>query len=701
MNGWDVICAFPGGGIGDDGLCGLFFQEYLEAGPEQPTTPLQFTASYGGSDWIFDGMLGPMLLTFDPATLQPQLQVVVASASLVSIDTSNSTILSLVSAAEGQNVALISGPVTLGPQLDNNNIALSLDCANCQIASPSIPATTSLAVDFIGVLTAYLSATPLSYVVGNLTANSLPQLQPTAFEIGMQASGDGDSAAVLALVTTTGSPGTPPPLDQFPIQAGASATLVISNAVATSGLVSMLNSGFGNGATFTASESIVIEASGGTLDIGPVIVPEPNGETNYVWSVDAAGHTDAIPIPLDGMIFIIQPSELSGNLSTGATFSQSWMYDQGVVQLSSKLSAHVQVSAYLSTTGSDNIINFNSVSANGYLGVTYGEGPLQVVLEQNPVAADISTAIATGFTTAFTNALTPGFDLDSLANFLMPESPEVALVNATFYAGPSYDLVCSSSAILTGTNGIVPIQATVLPGATQTFTLPGAGTVTWSLAAGAIGTIDEGTGVYSAPSDQGGMDVVLGNFGLDRFINRALAIVPSPTNAALLITPTQADVCLGASLTFSVTDGAGNAVQATVSGRPGTVTPGSASGTWVFAAPASVPPGINEVQIQADFDGQSAQLIVSLMSVDTVKMTMSPSAILPGETLELTATSSNSTETDFGWILSGPGTLDVGEDSTTATYTAPSEGTSDAITITAWYADGSYAGLGIANVSLG
>ncbi len=211
---------------------------------------------------------------------------------------------------------------------------------------------------------------------------------------------------------------------------------------------------------------------------------------------------------------------------------------------------------------------------------------------------------------------------------------------------------------------ISPSTATMSPGATMTFSATGgAGSCAFSVFSGA-GTIDAGTGEYTAPTSPGSA-VVRVTDGAGATADASLTI----SAATLLIIPSRATVPTGADLTFSAEGGTGTYAFSVVSGG-GAIDPG----TGAYTAPAVA--GAATVRL-TDSAGATADAALTIQAGGTALAIVPSTATVPaGSSLAFSASGGSSPYVYSR--VSGGGTVNA----TTGEYSAPLSAGSAVVRVT-------------------
>lgn len=203
---------------------GLLLQQHLNAGSGSPVPPLQFATSLDyGSFQVAEVVLAPPEMSFAPGNGNQQ----------VSFSTSvQSAMLMTVDVGINSAVWLPTDGATLLRTVDLQILAGTDDSLG-EVAAvvPSTQSTASFPTLAQALLDGVMRAS-MSYRLGTILAtNSGPGLEPTSFTFALQSSPDGSSSALLLLITTSGEPGSPAPLDEYPLEKGTTAILILSEEI--------------------------------------------------------------------------------------------------------------------------------------------------------------------------------------------------------------------------------------------------------------------------------------------------------------------------------------------------------------------------------------------------------------------------------------------------------------------------------------
>ena len=727
--GWDAICALDSGA-----LTQLLFQNYLAGGPLARSQALQIVVAVdegAGTYALVDLMLGPPDLSF-PASAglqQAYLSRFVLGGWYVLFDAQSLTILT----ATPQQEATLSGTLNLnqvtGSQGPVGQLVVDLGSGAWTPALLGLdPGSETSAAIGLAIATFYQEQST-SYPLGTVaTGSGVPAgLQPQAFDFVTAQQGDATGpSCVQLLIRTTGSGGPVQPLASYPIPAGSTAALILSNEILFgSALPAALNAGvFGQtiGATATGqqgSDGEETQVAGGSVDIG--ILGTPGSNTIYYTSQALQGGSVIPPagapvgLPLAGT-FTLGSNAIA--FAWAADWSQTWAYADNTMSSAAGLQSlwyttDVDMSVSMSWTGtptvvagSTNLITFTASSAPAP--TVSGSGSRWDKIWDSAFISQFEQNSAQPLQAAFGTFPFPNLSTFSLDNLLFPSQPGFAL--QFDQVSLPFDLVITGQLPPALTVTASPLY--LPPGQTYQLsaTYNGASaSVTWETQAGSLGTVDA-TGLYTAPASVTGtsVDVVVATLDGDSFISGGVLIfvaaVASPT--ALEVSPPAVTLTQGQYLVLTVTESGGALVDGpppSIPGGLGTIAPTAfqPAGTWTYTAPAAVATAATvSLTFASDADpSETGTAVITLAVSATVTVNASSSSVTSGEQVQLQA--SSETLEYFEWLLTPPGCGTLAGEGASATYTAPGTVTSTTpVTIVAYAITGTTAGIGTTEITL-
>ena len=719
-NGWDAICALELSAVNF-----LLLQQYISNNaPGSPGTPLQFATqqpAFTGM-WLASVVISPPELSFaaDAGQQAASLSVTVQSASLVSLFSQTSG-LAIWPPLDGVPVqctvqlqAVDGGIDTLGQVVATFNGS----------QAPPMGATPMAAI------VSGIQSQPMTYTLGTiLDANSGPGLQPTSFEFGIQNSSDGARSALMLMITTSGQPGTAPPLPQYPLPAGSTAGLIIgANAMFSSVLPGAIEPGFFNIADlppsvpiqFNAQQNVASQWSivaTGVANFGKLL----SVDTSFGPSMFTADPSEPafpancqVPLADSGASFIVVVAgDGTLHINWNASWSQGWyctfplssgFYSPDNTMLFTY--ANVLTPSMDPVTG---IVAFagqgTSTFGFGSEGVPPPPGSL-LPLFQPPVQLYQLTETGPN-EQLFNPSFFPGVSIASvntfaLQNLLFPEQNVLSLTSFTFPG----DLVLSGN--LKAMVTVSPAAAIVAAGAHQQFTASESD-VLWECHTG--GHIEAGSGLYTAPISFGvtHIDTISARDRQNRTTSVPVTVLPSVQTSAITVSPASALLAGTHTLDITITDASGALVEATCTLGIGDV--GNLSrvslGVWNYQPLQSATTATVSATSAADPTQIGTTAITVVATTDTITLTWGDGtlgwqvkALSPGQTIEISAVA-QSGYTNFSWaIFPGPGDggslVPSATDPTRATFTAPASIVIGVVnSVCAYYADKSVPALGV------
>lgn len=720
--GWDAVCA-----INVANMNQLFLRWYLTNGPTNPDEPVQLIFQAGTSWYLLDAMLGPPEISFKAGggIQEGQVSMIVVSGTLLAFDPAHSVIQNALILQP--DVASVSGTVDLsktGGVATLGEVVLDLGSGAYTPAISGVEATSLQATALGSALKEFFASHGIRFRLGGVTTAEVPVcLQPRFFEFVVQPnpeqSGDG---CVLLLIQTSGSRGVVGQLASYPIPAGSTAALMVSNRVLFNELFPAQLTNTNTGVTFSGSASngayrTVVTA--GSVDLGvlsydsaPGRPYSSNGKFEHFWST---GHETAeVVIFFEGLTLSANGGKLAA--SYGKSWTQGWAYIN-----QSGLGPSFPGDSYetASTTLSYNATAPVTVKEPSTCVVTFpwsGPPTCKSDLNKNLLGGFGQVDPGDLIVQNVVGQLTPVFSAMTVADV-----DTFALQNLLFYPNQSLTLPDGS---LTGdlllVGSVVPMllispaSVALAPGSLPqhfTATLNGRtpSNLVWEISP-KVGTIDSTSGVYTPPAavPRPKAVIVTATDGDDSGSALVLLYHPQPS-AGLVVGPPTLTLTAGQTFDLTVTDSSGATPSVTWTIDPPSPDGGTMSdvfGTWQYTAPSNVTT-MTPVTLKATSTSNAEEYgTATLTLVPTAAVTVSPasSTISPGHTVELTA-EAPAVVPELAWLVhpSGTGTIQAGGPGMRAVYTAPTTLTqARTVQIVAYGVGGSAsaAGIGIASVTI-
>jgi hypothetical protein len=716
-NGWNAVCALDMSAVN-----GLLLQQHLNAGSGSPVPPLQFATSVQSGLCLAEVVLAPpeMSFTSDNGNQQATFSMTVQSAMLMAADCSQAVWL-----PTDDTPLLRTVDLQIVTGTDN-----SLGEVAAIVPGTQAPADWQTFAQAVvdGVMTA-----AMSYRLGTILAtNSGLGLEPASFTFALQSSADGSSSALLLLITTSGEPGSPAPLDDYPLAAGTTAALILSEEILFSEILpAALSSTFNAApsppilpATFegqqTADGGWQIVATAGIANLGSVVSASNIGGGLGVVTVDENGQLDrtSCQVPLTGnsSLFIAAGDGTALQIAWKCLWTQLWANlpptSPSVVTSVPMVLSYACASTPTIDPTTD-AVTFQGTEQWTFSANQNANPPAWTTEAFNPPNPNAQLMDATEggvfFLSFFPLMEAESINTFALANLLFPGQTALTLLDAAFPG----DLQLTGRMIAQIT--IEPAAVTLAPEGQQTFTSAQAVTFWCRQFPHNFGptSFSQATGLYSAvftappgPSPRPIKVLALGTSGGAAVAAVTVTgVVPPPP--PFIIWPQNAMLSPnGGAITITTTDAEGNPAGSTcvVEGDDCFATQVS-TGVWScdvdIASGATNPPFTITATLTSNADpSQSGTVDIIVATLDVITLTWgdgspSPSSVdlVPGGTMQLSA-SVQSGYSDLRWAITPQGyggtIVPMEGDPTQATLTAPAEpppaGT-ESYTVYAYYAD--------------
>jgi hypothetical protein len=709
--GWDAVFAVDAAQIN-----ALFFQQYLQNGPTSPAVPLRTVAQNGTDFWVLDLTLGPPEIAFSSnfSAEQAQVSMFIVGGQFIQFDPISQTVIAALSLAPNQSS--LSGVLSLTNVTGEVNqlgaVAVDLGSNAYQPQITGIPTNSVLATEIGLAVQTFFANNRTQYPLGTISESDISAvLQPTQFRFVTQANPDvADDGAVLLLIQTTGSGGTPSPLSVYPIPDDAGVALIVSNSVMFNNLIGdALTPEFSNfNGTFAGQQSGGLwqtVATGGAISAGPYEVMSSFNDNTPYTSDDRTNKTP-VSFPLAGMTVVPNQGAITVNLDT--TWTQYYTIIGGHSQfeaVTSQLQATYNLTATPTVDSTTDIVSF---SGNGTPQIVDPDPPgwfKKFFSADSPFPEQMVLDIQPTLEKIFSNFELPSVNTFALSNILFP-SQHIANYQNVSVPG---DLLLAGQ--LSQPVSVSPATATVSPGGTQSFTASSGGqnlnNVTWELTPN-IGSIDA-NGNYTAPlTISRPLVVVVTAINSDNTQQTGSAMIQlfePPPQTGLLISPPELLLTAGQTFSLQITDSSGNDIDATVTLSPnvGTLSQGFTTGAWIYTAPTGVTsPTVVTLTASGTTDpSQTGTVTIEVLSSDQVTLSPASTTVAPGGTLNFSAAS---VFEDLLWFVSpiSGGTITPNpSDPTQATFTASASAQTGELVVVIALGLADAAGVGLARVTIG
>lgn len=709
--GWDAVFAVDAAQIN-----ALFFQQYLQNGPTSPAVPLRTVVQNGTDFWVLDLTLGPPEIAFssDFSAEQAQVSMFIAGGQLIQFDPISQTVIAALSLAPDQSS--LSGVLSLtnvtGEVSQLGAVAVDLGSNAYQPQITGIPTNSVLATEIGLAVQTFFANNRTQYPLGTISESDISAvLQPTQFRFVTQANPDvPNDGAVLLLIQTTGSGGTPSPLSVYPIPDDAGVALIVSNSVMFNNLIGdALTPEFSNfNGTFAGQQSGGLwqtVATGGAISAGPYEVMSSFNDNTPYTSDDRTNKTP-VSFPLAGMTVVPNQGAITVNLDT--TWTQYYTIIGGHSQfeaVTSQLQATYNLTATPTVDSTTDIVSF---SGNGTPQIVDPDPPgwfKKFLTADSPFPAQMVLDIQPTLETIFSKFELPSVNTFALSNILFP-SQHIANYQDASVPG---DLLLAGQ--LSQPVSVSPAMATVSPGGTQSFTASSGGQnlskVTWELTPN-IGSIDA-NGNYTAPlTISRPLVVVVTAINSDDTKQTGSAMIQlfePPPQTGLLISPPELLLTAGQTFSLQITDSSGNDTDATVTLSPnvGMLSQGFTTGGWIYTAPTGVtsPTVVTLTATGTTDPSQTGTATIEILSSDQITLSPASTTVAPGGTLNFSAAS---VFEDLLWFVSpiSGGTITPNpSDPTQATFTASASAQTGQLVVVIALGLADAAGVGLARVTIG
>lgn len=424
-----------------------------------------------------------------------------------------------------------------------------------------------------------------------------------------------------------------------PVVASASATTVSAN-----GSVNVSATGGYPNYSFS------VASGGGSINATTGVFTAPSvPSTSLIRVVDQYNHIGSVTITTVGPP-VISPAPLTLAVNNTATFTATGgasPYTYSIVSGGGTINSTTGFFTAPATAGTTVVRVTDSLGGTGESTVTVNPALAISPLGDTVNANGSKTFTATGGVSPYTFSVTSGGGTINASTgvFTAPVAPGTSTIQVT----DSYGNTASTTLTILNQVSISPTTVTLAVNNTATFTATnGSSPYTFSVLSG-DGTVNSTTGVYTAPATSGTATVRV----TDQFGTTADATVT--INPALAISPTNDQMLISATKTYSATGGVSPYTFSVTSGG-GTIN----ASTGVFTAPAT--PGTSTIQV-TDSYGNTASTNLTILD----NVTISPTTVTLAVNNSTTFTATNGSSPYTFSVLSGGGTIN----STTGVYTAP------------------------------
>lgn len=677
-NNWTAVCA-----LDESVVNTILVQQFLNNGPGSPQAPLVFGADLGNvASTPLQIVLGSPLLTFaTDGTQSATVSMSVISAMGISVPGLGEPVVQP-DLVQAQWVPVSGLSMQRSAQLQT--LQGSVDYVGQAVLTFGGGGSSGTPWSILQAVEDYLATNPIQYVLGTLLMSMDPLVNPVGFSLVIQPSPDGQSAALLMLMST-GIPSPPAgPLPSYPLPSGCTAALIVDGGQFQGIIAGCIVEALMNG--------------DGEAGISPYLSGMANADGIYTFTAIQDGAANllyfatlaqpdspvgpiAIPLAGNGNSFVVSPNP-------DGTFATQW---------------------------SSQIPQYGSFTYSGLSTPSLGPGPAEITYTSNGTFSFEATGLDSlcfwglppnmgpienpstyqNYFPLFTNL---NFSLFTFVNLMFPQGNAVTLNTMAFDSAVDLFLTGTLETPMT----ITPAVATVPPNGTVPFTA--SQPVTWEASVGRFNK----EGVYTAPETDVALAVTITavNDSTSTTAYALVNVVPKTIASSIVISPQNVlgNGTFGVELVALDQNGDPVAVTWTAStGYVVTPEPDNVGKAWFGPLPQgdpSVPwpvPAGTTVTLTATLQSDPTQTASATYTAGTIDpIAISGSQPAPGQTAPFTA-SAQSGATAFSWIVWPPdcgGSVDANE--VNAVVTAPPASFTGTWYVVVFYADPTQQMLGAA-----